>query len=470
MTLQKHYMSTAGLALFSKGFNLLSTFGVLWLQSTMMDKDSFGLFMMAFSLMFTLSMVLSAGFQALILYHVSRTAQDNPDTITALSSQIFWLSGILSLVCGGLIYGFSPHIARLMGHTALLPWLQNMALFIPVNTAALVLPSYSRARQRVKETLFFQEIFLNGLRVLLVGLLWLLALPPLWTAHAYILSTLIPVMVLFFRAPLWPNVAYSTLTRWDLTYALKSTAFQVLNQPFRGLDIVLVGFFTTASIAADYAMAVRLSQMLWIPKHAVAQLQVPRMGALLAKHDMAQLTLEYNAMRAVSLVAVLGACAGLLFFGGPLLSLFGDYHSALPALYILAAASVIRTGFGASGDLLGMAGHAGDSALIAGFSMVITCVGTAWLVPNQGAEGAAFVIFISTLQLFTGFVRVLKRKEGLHLLPPFMCLVNILASLALLLPAGHFVPLMPSGLILLALAGIVPVVDKSWTRLISHAS
>src|SRR5690606_28200372 len=103
----------------------------------------------------------------------------------------------------------------------------------------------------------------------------------------------------------------------------KSTAFQILNQPFRGLDIVVVGAFASASVVADYAIAVRLAQLLWVPKHAVAQLQVPRMGALLQKGDKNQLMLEYDAMRCLSLLAVFGGCAFLCVFGSPLLGLFG---------------------------------------------------------------------------------------------------------------------------------------------------
>ena len=70
MSLHKTYLSTSSVALFSKGFNILSTFGILWLQNAVMAKDNFGLFMISFSLSLTMFIVLSTGFQELILYVV----------------------------------------------------------------------------------------------------------------------------------------------------------------------------------------------------------------------------------------------------------------------------------------------------------------------------------------------------------------------------------------------------------------
>lgn len=461
MSLHRAYLSTSSVALFSKGFNIVCAFGVLWLQNAAMVKEDFGMFMVAFSMTFTISLVISTGFQALILYHIPRKSDLPAAEIAAIAGQVFWLSTLLACIFALPIYFGASAIADAMGHAPLEAWLRDMAWFIPVNTAALVLPVYSRARQRIKETVFFQEIFLNFLRVGFVGGIWIFGLPTTLMSEAFIWSAGLPVIILFCMAPVWPSFRKALLTRWDLAYGLKGAAFQVLNQPFRGLDIVVVGAFASASVVTDYAMAVRLAQLLWVPKHAVSQLQVPRMGALLEKKDKAQLMLEYDALRCLSLLAVFMGCAFLLFWGGPLLALFGDYQSALPALYVLAAASLVRTGYGAAGDLIAMIGYPKGSAMISVLSMVITMGGTALLVPYFGAVGGAYAILLGTVQMFAGFVAIIERTENIVLMTPFILAMNALPSLVLMAAAAYFLPTVPGGVAMLAFGAMLVTIDRS---------
>ncbi|MCC6598977.1 MAG: oligosaccharide flippase family protein [Alphaproteobacteria bacterium] len=461
MSLHKAYLGTSSVALFSKGFNILSTFGILWLQNAIMTKADFGLFMVAFSLTFTLSVVIATGFQSLILYHVSRRADMNPAEVRTIAGQVFWLSALVGLIFAFFVYMGAGFIADIMSHPPLEHWLKDMALFIPVNTMAVVLPAYSRARQRIKETVFYQEIFLNFLRAGFIGLIWFYSLPQNLISAAYIASALLPVIILFITAPVWPGLQTRFLTKWDFIYGLKSTAFQVLNQPFRGLDIVVIGAFASAGVVADYSMAVRLAQLLWVPKHAVSQLQVPRMGALLEQGNKAQLMLEYDALRCLSLLAVFGGCAFLALFGAPLLALFGDYSSALPALYILAAASIIRTGYGAAGDLIAMIAYPKGSAMISVISVIITMGGVALLAPSHGSIGAAYAILIGTLQMFAGFVYVIEKDQNIKLMSPFILLMNFLPALILMALAAQVLPSLVCGLLMVALGIMLVGVDRS---------
>jgi O-antigen/teichoic acid export membrane protein len=466
MSLNRTYLSASSLALFSKGFNILTTFGILWLQNIVMGKEDFGLFMMAFSLIFTLSLVLSTGFQSLILYHVSRKAEVDPAEVKAIAGQVFWLSCAASLVFSGIIYVSAGAIAGLTNQPDLQPWLEGLALYIPVNTATIVLPTYSRARHKVKESVIYQEILVNFLRAAFVGLIWALSLPGTWMGQVYIWSGLLPMVILFSLAPIWPDFKKTALTKWDVMYGLKSTAFQVLNQPFRGLDVVMVGAFSSAAVVADYSLAVRLAQLLWIPKHAAAQLQVPRMGTLLEKQDKAQMVLEYDAMRFITLLAVMAGCAVLLVAGAPILGLFGDYESALPALYILAAASLVRTGYGAAGDLIAMIAFPKGSAMISIVSVIITMGGAVLLVPYFGAAGGAYAVLLGTLQMFAGFVAVIEKAEKIKLLTPFMLAMNILPTLILMAAAAALLPAWVCGLSMLAFGGILIAGDRSFFEFI----
>ena len=80
--------------------------------------------------------------------------------------------------------------------------------------------------------------------------------------------------------------------------------------------MMLIGALAPATAAADYAMAFRLAQLLLIPKHAMSQLLIPRLGSLMEKNktqNIAQrdLWLEYDASRQLSLFLTL---IGSIFF------------------------------------------------------------------------------------------------------------------------------------------------------------
>lgn len=471
MSLTKKYISSSIVGLIGKAFNMVSMLGILWLLNVIMDKEGFGLFMIAFSLMFVIAMIIASGFQSLLLYHISRLDEENEKPrINSIAGQIFWLTAFISLAAAGLVYLLSSWIENLMGLSGLSVWINLMVLFIPAHAMALVLPTLPRALHKSEQTILYQEIVLNGLRVLFLAVIWMAALPETFAAWAYILSAIIPVLIVFYKYPVALNFKDMPLTLWDFKYVGKISMFQILNQPFRGLDVLLVGAFASAGAAADYTMATRLAQLLWIPKHAASQLQVPRMGALLDKQDHTQLMKEYDAMRSITLFMVLGACAFLLFFGQWVLSLFGNYAGAFSILLLLSAASIIRTGAGASGDIMSQSGHAGWSAIIAGLSMIITIGSCVFFVPVYGAYGAGAAVLLGTIALFVGFERVIKVKEKIETMPSSIFAITYLSSVIVCLPVFPECSPLLAGFACIILAIMLLALDRSWLRFLKDRS
>lgn len=461
MSLTKKYLSASIVGLIGKAFNMISMLGILWLLNAILDKEGFGLFMVAFSLMFTIAMVIASGFQSLLIYHVSRLVdQDDEEKITAITSQIFWMVIIISLLASIIIYSVSAGIELLMELPDLSTWLKLMALFIPAHAAAIVLPTLPLARHNSERTVFYQEILLNALRVLFLAIIWISGAAIAYIAGAYIISAIIPVVLVFIKYPSWPRVKNLPLTLWDFKYVGKISLFQLLNQPFRGFDVLLVGAFASAGAVADYTMATRLAQLLWIPKHAVSQLQVPRMGALLDKKDYTQLMHEYNAMRTITLFFAMGGCAFLALLGSWLLSFFGNYSGAYSILMLLALAAVIRTGVGASGSILSQSGHAGWSAIMASVSMVTTIVMSVILIPVIGADGGGWAVFVGTIVLFAGFWAVIYKILALNTITFMSFIVMAIASAVLIMPINSIL----AAFLIVSLAFILLALDRSWLR------
>lgn len=442
---------------------MICMLGILWLLNAILGREGFGVFMVAFSLMFTLAMIMGSGFQSLLMYHVSRLHEAGEERkIQLLTGQIFWITLLLSTFTGLLIFTLAAPLEKLIGLEGFVEWVRLMSFFIPAHAAAMVLPSLPRARHRAEQTTIYQEIVLNGFRVGFLALIWGLGLSVGWIAAAYIASAFIPVFLIFIRFPVWPSIKDNPLHLWDFKYVGKISIFQILNQPFRGFDVLLVGWLASAGVAADYTIATRLAQLLWVPKHAAAQLQVPRMGALLDRKDYSQLMLEYNAMRSVTLFCVLLGAAFLLFLGPNILTIFGNYSQAFTPLLLLGAAAVMRTGVGTSGDLISMAGHAGWSAIVALISMIVTLCCLILLIPENGAFGASMAVCFGTLVLFSGYWLVLAKIEKIQTMPLYAAIITALAVFCLVLPTINLISPVLCGFIVIILGISTLLSNKDW--------
>lgn len=464
MSLSQKYISASIVSLIGKIFNMISMLGILWLLNDILGKEAFGVFMVAFSLGFTIAMIIGSGFQALLIYHIARLHENGEEErIRFLTAQIFWATITLSALAALPVYLSASALENIMDLQGLSFWLPLISFFIPAHAAAIVLPSLPRARHNAEKTTFYQEILLNALRLAFLFLIWLIVLPQDYIAYAYIASAVIPVLILFAQYPL-PLSFNKTqnLTLWDAKYVAKISLFQILNQPFRGFDILLVGAFASAGAAADYTMASRLAQLLWIPKHALSQLQVPRMGGLLDKKNYGQLMQEYNAIRTLTTIMVLLGCSAILWFSIPILNLFGDYANALPPLLLLAAASLVRTGAGSSGDILGQSGHAGWSAVSAFLSLVILIAASILFIPLYGAYGAAMAALLGTIALFAGFAAIIKRILSLQTWTGLSLMICGAAIIVLnyisIMQHGYLV----TGFFMAILAILMMALDRSW--------
>ena len=228
------------------------------------------------------------------------------------------------------------------------------------------------------------------------------------------ISAALPCLALFIKKPLWPNWGAIEITAWDIGYAGKITLTQLLNQPFRGFDVVLVGALASAGATADYALCTRIVSLFLIPKQMLSALQVPRMGTFLEKKDTGGLIREYRTLQNLSTALVILGAILTIFIGGWGLSLFGEYTHALPLLFVLVCGSLIRTASGASGDLMSMAGHAGWAMIFGTLSSLIIVGGCFALIPALGAHGAALSVVIGTAALYGGYFAVLKAQDALN--------------------------------------------------------
>lgn len=398
----KKYLQASSVSLVAKVLVMLSAVGVLYIVNQVLDKDGFGLFMLALAICLLLAMVVSGAFCSLILYHVSRGRFEK----RTVEFSLFW-GPIAAGICAYGLYLGAGFISALMGKPEMVIWLESLALLVPAYSANFILTSYYRAQQKVERMLIFQEILPSILKIVLLGGVWALGLPDIWLGYGFALSFLLPFLVMYGMKPIIPQVRSGSLSWWDLRYSGMISVNQVINKSTRNLLIVFIGFFASAGVIAELVVAMRIAQFLLVPKLMLAQLHVPRMGAKLGEGDRAGLMAEFDYVRRVSLLLTLLGTGFLVMFGAYVLTLFGAYSGAYPLLLLLCVVSIIRAGFGDVGGFMSMAGHSFSAFLSNLVSLGVMVMALVLLVADYGAFGAGVALMITAFVNMGGFAVLL---------------------------------------------------------------
>lgn len=420
-TLMSGYFQSAKVSLMSKTVTIFSSMSVLWFGGHIFEKADFGLFMLALAYVTLAGLVLAAPFGNVILYHVSRLegAEGGDEeglgrlmTARALSWAMFYGVIIVGATMGG-----ATLLEQLFDKVGISQWFVCLAPMILMDALRRILASWHRAKQEVEISIKYNEIWPNALKAITLLAAYLFVPTVEGVAIALNISMLIPLVMVFVKSPIIPNVGGRVFTPWDIKYAGTNLLTYVLNQQARGVDILFVGMFASSLVVADYAIASRLAQFLLIGKQALSQLFAPRLGALLGKKDKHQAAAEATLIRRVSVAVAIMGSIGVLLLGEWVSGWFcSTCYNTYPILLILSAAMIMNTLFGVAEDYMYMAGHAGWNLFLSLFSAVVMVVLCSLLIPTLGGAGAALAVLLSFIVRGIWMVLVIEKIDNMKLL------------------------------------------------------
>lgn len=467
----KQYAQAGSVSVISKAVVMVCGVVILWTLTDILPKQEFGLFMIALSFVLLVSGVIGSIFQSVVLYHAARYHGEKPEDSCALADVSMFYGGVVSCTCTVLIVFCTPILSRFLGGTGVGDWLVPLSLMIPAHVTLLILSTWHRGQQDIVKAALYGEILPFIMRCAGLLLIWGTGLVGhelslvLWVSVVFVCSSLGPLCLLFWRVPVKIRMDRRIFTAWDIRYGLKSALTQVINKPTRGFDVLLLGALASATIVADYAVALRLAQLLAVPKHAVAQLLIPRMGQFMRGGSIPDTVWhEYAAGRQVILTLTIVGCLFFALFGAFVLSLFGGYDTALPLLMILCAAPLTGAVFGTAGGFVSIAGHAGWTFIMGGVSSVVMLGGALVFIPLLLGVGAALAVLAGTCITMIGFAVVIWYLYGRSIIQWPATLAWILATAGVISTA---VPSISVALSLTALIGSILIIvfcDRSLLR------
>jgi O-antigen/teichoic acid export membrane protein len=377
----------------------------------------------------------TAGLDRSVLYRLSREPGE-PGALVG-GGYVAWM--LRAVVAVGIVTAIGTALgARLLAPRSDLPdlarWFAMLCAAVPLAGAGQVLASWYQARGRLGPALLVPRLTEISRAVLLL-LAWFLAPTPGAVALAVIASTAVPLLAWI---ALLPRGALGRPTRppaGDTAYGLQLMLAALADRGVRRIDLLMIGFLSTGAATADYAVAAQLVNLTTLGNELLGPVFTPRMGRYFSEGRREEFAIEYEQNRLLTLALGLATAVLFVIAAPALLTLFGDYAGARPVLLALAAAFLIKIGFGATGRYLNMSGRAGWTLASTVALLVVMCGLNLLLIPRLGALGAALGTAIGFASINALHCVVIWRQDRFVAAGPGV-LVLLAAAVGLLLAAA----------------------------------
>ncbi|NGZ90280.1 flippase [Psychroflexus maritimus] len=196
------------------------------------------------------------------------------------------------------------------------------------------------------------------------------------------------------------------------------TLLMAVNMFNNQIGIILLGWLGTDEQVGALRVADKGSQLVSFSLAIVNMVISPFITKYFKENDKSKLQKLSRQSARAALVFALPLALPMIFFGAPIINLvFGEEYVDLSvtSLAILASAQLISVIFGSVGMFLTMSGFEKDTLFGQICSLAINVLLAILLIPNYGADGAAFAAAIGVITW--NLIMAFKFKQRLNLRP-----------------------------------------------------
>lgn len=181
------------------------------------------------------------------------------------------------------------------------------------------------------------------------------------------------------------------------------------------VDILALEHFRAPDEVASYYAAARILAIVAFVYFAIAGATTHKFTEYHVAGDRERLGAFFASTVRWTFWPSLAASAGILAFGWPLLSLFGEkFTAAYPVMFILAIGMLARASIGPAERLLNMLGQQNVCAAIYAGAFVVNLAGCLVLIPRFGIEGAAMSLSVALVAESILLYWVTRQRLGIH--------------------------------------------------------
>lgn len=390
----------------------------------LLGAEAYGLYALAWNLLRVIGILAPLGLQNGVIHFASQHWRTADGRFKSVLLRSLLLSVGMGVVVAAVLFMLAPWLATtVFDEPQFAPTLRLFTLVLPFMSGLRVVAAATRVSQRMKYSIYAEDIAQTALDLALFITFYLLGWRLLGAVFATVLSFIVAfglglyyLRKLFARALAVPSkagVSYRELVGYSIPTAF-SGMFGVLVFRF---DRLFLGYFWTATEVGIYQAASQFSVMFPVILTGFNAILTPMVADLFHQHDMRRLEELYRintkwgiyAMVPIFLVLVLLPRDVIVVAFGP------EYAAGALAMAILVVGQFINGATGAVGILLIMTGYQNYWFRISILFMVLGFILNFVLIPPLGMVGAALATAFTVSVLFlVGLVQV---RRTLHLWP-----------------------------------------------------
>ena len=405
----------AGIALSGRAIGRATRLATDVVLAHTLGPASFGLYAIGWTITRLATLVSPMGLDAGVIRFGSESWRVDSARVKSTVRQSLLYSSLSGLWWGGVLYALAPWLgARVFHQPRLISVFHWFALAFPLITSLRVASAATRISQRMKFSVYAEEIVQPGLALFLVlafGLVgWKLggALAAITFSFGVSLVVALGYVNQLFPEALSVARAVSVNAGKELfLFSLPAAASLVLGMLLVWVDRLFVGYYRTAAEAGIYHAASQLSIALAAILSSFSLMITPMAAHLYHQGKLQRLEELFRVSTKWSLYLSIPPFLLMCFVPQEIMAaLFGRAFAAGGGILpILGAGQLINSGTGAASALLIMSGNQNKIATITGIALLGNIAWAVLFVPRWGMLGAAWgtgwaVAGLSVVSLF----------------------------------------------------------------------
>lgn len=284
----------------------------------------------------------------------------------------------------------------------LAPSLRIFAFGLPFFASMLVAARATTGFQTTKYLVYIKEYFQPFINLILILLLCLVGYGLVGASAAWVFSVILGlVLVIYFLQKIFPAFFSKDVKSIFASKLLMKFSFPLLFSEilvyilFR-IDILMLGYFRTASDLGIYRAATQTALLVLIFNISLNNIFAPLIADLINKGDNFKLDQIFKDVGRWNIYLTMPLFLLIVVVGKEILSLFGpDFYVGWLPLVVLSAAQVINASAGGISLVLVMSGHQYLRVLSDSFMVILNVILNLILIPKLGIMGAALATAIS---------------------------------------------------------------------------
>ncbi|EEB73823.1 flippase [Thermococcus sp. AM4] len=366
------------------------------------STSQYGVFNLALTIFSITLTLVTLGFPTALPREIGFYRKKNSSKIKNIISTSLVIV-ITSSLFGALFLAIaSGHIAEVFQEPRLNSSLKILALALPFSALTGVLIAISQGFGRVREKVYFQNIFYPTLWLTLVLIVIIFNLPFMALFYCYLLAQTIRTILLeyelhrlklFKLKPLFDKYIAKKLLAFSIPLMISGILWTVMNWT----DTIMVGYYLGSNSVGIYNAATPIARLIPLFLDSAAFLYPPLISSLYAQGKIKDIKRIYQILTKWVFTLTLPMFMFIFVFPETTIRFFfgTKYLQAAVVLRILAFGFMIHVLFGLNGSTLLVIG---DTKYIMGNNLVLFFLNILLnyiLIPVHGIEGAAMATAVS---------------------------------------------------------------------------